>query len=158
MTNLTDPFTKDELLQSLERINQQVAKYFESIAAQKFLARSTDMWSPAEDLVHLIKSASPVGKVMKTPKLLSKISAEAPRQTSRRYSEIRENYLRQLAQGAQAGGSFLPSPCCFCRRLRRRRRGPRNRCVSSARSRRAAASTSRRGRSHRSSPNPSASR
>jgi hypothetical protein len=62
MLDLKDPFMKIELLQSLESVNQEVAGYFASIPRRAFFDHPSEAWSPAENLVHLLKSVSPVGK------------------------------------------------------------------------------------------------
>src|SRR5688572_4473559 len=71
MDILPDPYSKTELIDALKQVNQKVTDSFGSIPAERFFQANAENWSPAENLVHLIKSVSPVGKAMKLPEMLS---------------------------------------------------------------------------------------
>jgi len=108
MDIINDPYTKSDLLSTLLRANQEVNASFSRIPADQFFTQSAEGWSPGENLVHLIKSVSPVGKAMKLPRLaLTGMfgTAESP---SVRYPELRQRYVDALAAGGQATGQYVP--------------------------------------------------
>ncbi len=109
MIEIDDPFTKPELLASFGSVHSAVANYFASIPAGKFFNHPPAVWSPAENLVHLIKSVSPVATAMKLPKLLLFILFGAPPKSSGRFAQIKEEYRQELAKGARATGRYIPS-------------------------------------------------
>lgn len=106
MTRLSDPYTQSDLLAEFDSVNRDVAESFSRIPAAQFFVPSAEGWSPAENLVHLLKSVGPVGKAMKSPEVLAGFGT--PTSPSRRYAEIRADYRQRLDEGAQAFGPFLP--------------------------------------------------
>ena len=102
------PFTKIELLPRLEETNREVTDYFASIPASAFFEHPPEVWSPAENVVHLIKSVSPVAKAMKLPKILLAVLFGPSRAASRRFDQIKEDYRRVLAGGMRAPRQFVP--------------------------------------------------
>jgi hypothetical protein len=104
MTNTNSPYTRDELLASLAWANQEIAASFGRIPAQRFFAVS-DGWSPAETLVHVIKSNSPVGKAMKLPSLLTKLEVGTSQLLP---NDMKSESLSTNRQGAQAMGGSSP--------------------------------------------------
>ncbi|MEW5988159.1 MAG: hypothetical protein AB1791_16140 [Chloroflexota bacterium] len=52
---MNNPYTKDELREALAGANQGVADYFTTLPAAAFFAHPTQVWSPAENLLHLGK-------------------------------------------------------------------------------------------------------
>jgi uncharacterized damage-inducible protein DinB len=109
MITIVDPFTQAELSTALKQVFREVADFFAQIPARQFFEHSSEAWSPAENLVHLSKSVSPVAKAMKFPKLLSAVVFGTSNGSSRRLAQIKEAYLLELAHGAQATGRFVPT-------------------------------------------------
>lgn len=109
MIEIEDPFTKPELLKSFGSVHNAASDYFASIPAGIFFAHPPAVWSPAENLVHLIKSVSPVAKAMKLPKPLLLILFGTSKKPSRRFTQIKEEYRRELAKGARATGRYIPA-------------------------------------------------
>jgi len=103
-----DPFAKDKLSASLREAGREVEDYFASISLDIFFKRCLDKWSPAENLLHLIKSVSPVAKAMKMPKWILRILFGRPKAASRQYDQIKEIYQRALADGLKAPERFVP--------------------------------------------------
>jgi len=109
MIKLKDPFSKDEVLQSLAGVNREVADYFAAIPANAFFTPFPAAWSPAENLVHLIKSVSPVAKALKLPKLLLRVLFGVSKKSSRRFHQLKNDYRRVLAKGGRATGRYIPT-------------------------------------------------
>jgi hypothetical protein len=108
MLEIEDPFTKPELLASFGRVHRAVSDYFASVPAEEFFNHPPAVWSPAENLAHLIKSVSPVATAMKLPKLFLFILFGTPKKSSRRFTQIKEEYRRELVKGARATGRYIP--------------------------------------------------
>ncbi len=108
MIIISDPYTKAELVQSLESANREVADYFASIAAEAFFTRFGEAWSPAENLVHLIKSVSAVAKGMKLPKIFLLALFGTSKKSSRRFAQLTKDYRDKLAKGGRATGRYIP--------------------------------------------------
>ena len=109
MIELKDPFTKAELLESLAAVHQEVAPYFSAIALENFFHGPAGKWSPAENLLHLIKSVQPVTVAMKMPRWQLRLLFGKPQTASRRLAQIKATYQRALANGGKASGRFIPS-------------------------------------------------
>jgi len=106
---INDPFSKTELLQALASVNSEVADYFAAIPADKFFLSLAEAWSPAENVVHLIKSVSPVAKALKLPKLFLRGLFGVSKKPSRRFPQIKESYQRVLANGPKPRGRLFQS-------------------------------------------------
>jgi hypothetical protein len=109
MIERKDTFFQTELIASFEKVNQEVATYFLSVPLDSFLKSPSGKWSPAENLLHLIKSVQPVTMAMKLPRWLLRLLFGKPRSASRRFDQIKETYQRTLANGAKASGRYIPS-------------------------------------------------
>ena len=66
-----------------------------------------DVWSPAENLLHLLRSVGAVASAMRYPKLVLRALFGRAR-ASRRYAEVVELYQARLDRGAKAMGRYLP--------------------------------------------------
>lgn len=109
MLELNNTFTKADLMSSFEKVHHEVATYFLSLPLDSFFKSPANKWSPAENLLHLIKSVKPVAMALRMPRLLLTILFGNPQNTSRRFEQIKETYQRTLANGGKASGRFIPS-------------------------------------------------
>ncbi len=103
--NLTD---KNALLESLADANRRVAEWFSALPADEFFSRHADVWSPSDNLDHLIKAVKPVTLALKMPAFSLHTMFGKPEEPSRSYEEICERYRNEIAKGAQASGRYLP--------------------------------------------------
>ncbi len=110
MYAVDDPYSREDLLQAFERVNQEVAAYFASLSPEDFVRRPPHAWSAADNLRHLIRSVRPVAQALRVPRLLLRLLFGASKRPSRRYAEIRDAYRAALAKGARATGRYVPPP------------------------------------------------
>lgn len=109
MHELNNTFTKAELISSFGKVHHEVASYFLSIPLESFFKAPAEKWSPAENLLHLIKSVKPVAMALNKPRLLLRLLFGKPQTVSRRFERIKETYQRKLAEGGKAPGRFVPA-------------------------------------------------
>ena len=109
MTQLGSPFTKQEITTAFGMEVTAVHNFFAAIDEDHFFAAPDGVWSPADNLVHLIKSCSPVIMALNLPKTILRIRFGWVNQASRTLAQVQDTYVNDaLANGGQAGGSFLP--------------------------------------------------
>jgi len=101
--------TKDSLIQSFDEMKRQVVQTFDSIPESDFIKRSESGWTAFQNLDHLNRSVVPVIKAMKVPRFVLQMRFGKSQKPSRSYTEVKETYLATLAQGAKAGGAYLPA-------------------------------------------------
>ena len=108
MSNTRDPHSRDELIAALESVHREAAELFATFAPDDFFRRpEPEVWSPGENVIHLVKSVKAVADAMKLPKLsLRALFGTAAGSGS--YVEVRDRYLKALADGAVASGRFVP--------------------------------------------------
>lgn len=109
MTQLGAPFTKQEIVTAFVVENTAVHTFFANIEDGSFFAAPEGVWSPAENIVHLIQSVSPVIMALNLPKTALRLRFGKAKQASRPLAQVRDSYVNiALAGGGQAGGAFLP--------------------------------------------------
>ncbi len=108
MINLENVFSQEELQRAIAEVNREVGGYFAVMPAGIFFTRFEEAWSPAENLVHLIKSVSAVAQALRLPKLFVRLLFGASLKSSRRFEQLKEDYRRVLAQGGKASGRYVP--------------------------------------------------
>ena len=109
MSLLGSPFTQPEIRQALTVETDAVHTFFENIDEDLFFVAPPDVWSPAENLVHLIQAVSPVVQALNLPKMALKLRFGKAKHESRTLAAVRHTYVNEaLAGGGVAGGSFLP--------------------------------------------------
>ncbi|WP_420629742.1 DinB family protein [Candidatus Leptofilum sp.] len=109
MISLGQPFSKLEIVEAWVVEVTAVHNHFAAIEPHTFFASPPGVWSPAENLVHLIKSCAPVVMVLNIPKTFLRIRFGWAKHDSRPLAQVRYTYLNDaLANGGQAGGPFVP--------------------------------------------------
>lgn len=109
MLDLGEPQSREELAEALDKVHAEVSECFSGLGEDVFFRRPEEgVWSPAENLLHLVKSTKAVASALGYPKLVLAVlfgSAKA----SRSFLGVRDLYLGRLAQGGRAGGPYIPS-------------------------------------------------
>ncbi len=98
-----DPFTKQEIAETMSLQAKELAAYYEAIPDNVFFSKPAKGWSPAGNIRHLDKAAFALLAGLYTPKPMLRLLFGKCRRGVRRLSEIRDSYLRRLSQGAGAG-------------------------------------------------------
>lgn len=109
MIKLGTPFSKEEIIAGLKAENSAVHSYFSAIPESKFFEAPPNVWSPADNLVHLIKSISPVVTALKLPKMALRMRFGKAKHASRSLAEVRKAYMAFVDAGqAIAPSNFAP--------------------------------------------------
>ena len=109
MTKLGEPFTQEEILKAMGEEITAVYDFFRGIAEDKFYDAPAEVWSAADNLVHLIKSCKPVAQGLNAPKLALRMRFGMAEHASKTFAALRAQYVDvALAGGAEAGGPYLP--------------------------------------------------
>jgi uncharacterized damage-inducible protein DinB len=98
-----------ELITALKDSNGRVLNWFAEITAEAFFTRHRDVWSPSDNVDHLIKSHKPIAKALKLPKFTLQAMFGKLEKPSRSYEEICTIYRDEIAKGTQASGRYLPN-------------------------------------------------
>ncbi|HYF61539.1 MAG TPA: DinB family protein [Herpetosiphonaceae bacterium] len=109
MISLGQPYGKSEIIEAWSDEYLEVGRFFAAIEGDAFFAAPAGVWSPAENLVHLIRSAKPVALALRIPKPLLMLRFGRMHRPSRSFAAMRSDYVDvALAGGAVASGSFVP--------------------------------------------------
>lgn len=108
MIEIKNPYRIEALVQALEDTHLGIKEYFASLAADDFFRSQSGKWSPAQNLVHLIKSLKAVSVGLKMPKIVLRLKFGRTARVSRLYPQIRQTYLGRLAEGAESPQQFRP--------------------------------------------------
>ena len=99
---------KTELITALKDSNQRAEQWFLKIPANEFFTRHGDVWSPSDNVDHLIKAVKPITLALKLPKITLQAMFGKPEKSSITYEELCQIYREAIANGAQASGRYLP--------------------------------------------------
>jgi hypothetical protein len=103
------PSSQSEILSALSEVSNEVENQFNSIPADVFFVNQPPAWSPAEKLLHLIKSVAAVSKGLKLPRTAISLMFGKSDGPGKSFIELREVYLDQIKKGARASEKFVPS-------------------------------------------------
>jgi hypothetical protein len=106
---MTEIKSKTELITALKDSHQRITTWFIEIPVENFFARHGEVWSPSDNVDHLIKSHKPISKALRLPKFTLKAMFGTPEKSSMSYKKLCQIYRDELAKGAQASGRYLPN-------------------------------------------------
>lgn len=106
---MTEITTKNELITALKDPQRRVTTWFMDISTEDLFTRHGEVWSPSDNLDHLIKSHKPISKALKLPKFTLQALFGKPKKPSMTYEKLCQIYRNELAKGAQAAGRYLPT-------------------------------------------------
>lgn len=108
MLDHVNPFSKFEVMESLRSANHRVTTYFSGLSSQQFFDHPPEVWSPAENLQHLIQSVTPIAQALGVPSEALHKRFGISERPSRPYGEIVKNYQAELAKGGVASEQYIP--------------------------------------------------
>lgn len=108
MFEIDPPTDKASIVAALERLDGEIADFFEALSVEELMAPQGEAWSPCGHLVHLNKSVSAVTGALRLPRLLLALRFGRLREGSADFEGVRRRYLEALDRGVQAG-RFGPS-------------------------------------------------
>ena len=109
MTDLGEPFTKEEIQEAFAAEFPAVHSFFASVPEEDFFEAPEGVWSPADNLVHLIKSCKPVAQGLNAPKIALRMRFGTAKHASKTLAQVRDEYVNvALAGGGEASGPYLP--------------------------------------------------
>ena len=106
MTTL-DPYTHAEIVSALQALAGEGLGFWDGIESDRFVARFGEAWSPAENVLHLIKATTPVTQALNLPGPTLIVMFGSGRGASESYEGLRDRYLALLKGGVDAG-KFAP--------------------------------------------------
>ncbi|MGB1251534.1 MAG: DinB family protein [Candidatus Promineifilaceae bacterium] len=103
-------YTRDEILVALSAEYVAVHDFFASISTEAFFAAPDQVWSPAENLIHLRQSNDPIALLLSAPRTVLRLRFGKAKQPSTSFRTVRTNYTDvALANGGVAPGGYIPS-------------------------------------------------
>jgi len=99
---------KPELLIALQDSNQRAENWFLAIPSHDSFTRHGEVWSPSDNVDHLIKAVKPISKALRLPKITLQAMFGKPEKTSMTYQELCKIYRDEISKGAKASGRYLP--------------------------------------------------
>lgn len=105
---MTEINSKMDIISALKDSEQRALNWFADIPDHEFFTRQGEVWSASDNVDHIIRAIKPLIKALKLPKVALQTMFGRPGNLSRTYDEICTIYRGEIANGAQASGTFLP--------------------------------------------------
>ncbi len=102
MSTGSAPYNRQSLLQTLRRAHAEVKETLARLTLDDFYMRRNGKWSPAETLIHLIKSEEELSRFLRRPRILIRLQYGKNEQPSRQYHQLRTQYQEKLKKGFRA--------------------------------------------------------
>ncbi len=100
-------FSLAELIESHAALHLDLADDLRGLDPEIFFSPQGEFWSPAQHVDHLIRSVRPMARALRMPYFLLNLLFARDR-PKRSLQTIVDSYLGKLADGAGAGGPYLP--------------------------------------------------
>jgi uncharacterized damage-inducible protein DinB len=107
--SLPTTLTIEEILQESEKSFHRFTTFCQAVPADLFFIEpSSDKWSIAQNLQHLVISTKTTTAAYALPKFLVRLIGGKPNRPSRTYPALVEKYQQKLAAGGKAQGRYIP--------------------------------------------------
>ena len=93
MVQLGAPFSLDEIRDGFAQEYPAVYEFFAAISPEQFFAAPPEVWSPADNLAHLIKSCQPLLQGLKLPRLALRMRFGLAKAPSGSLAALRDRYV-----------------------------------------------------------------
>jgi uncharacterized damage-inducible protein DinB len=107
------PHTKTELIDEIRQVQSALDETVDSITTEQFDSGTSDSWSAASYLKHLILSIKPFAKALALPKDQMLSMFGSPDHASRNYDELVAAYNQRLADGIRAEDFNAVTPVAY---------------------------------------------
>lgn len=99
---------QSEIIQELKTSHSIFIDYINSLSESEFENALPEKWTAGQQLVHMVKSVSPLVKAFKMPNLVLKSLFGTSKEGSRTFQEVVDKYLAVIEAGAKAPNDFVP--------------------------------------------------
>lgn len=99
--------TKKDLIGACAQLRAEGLEFWRRIEADRFWSRQNVVWSPADNVRHLILSTVPVARALRVHRLILRTLFGVAETPSRNWNSLCSTYLEGLARGGTAG-SYAP--------------------------------------------------
>ena len=100
---------KEQIAELLRNNHARFIRQIQELSDEDLLFTPEGKWTAAQQLDHIVKSASPVNMAMGLPKFILKWKFGLTNRPSKTYEELVEKYNRKLQEGGRASGRFVPA-------------------------------------------------
>ncbi len=108
MLTLSSPYTKSEIQAALQQESAAVHTFFADIDADRFFVGPKDIWTPADNLIHLIMSVSSIVTALTVPRTVLRMRFGKAKHESRDIHTVITVYQAFLAAGGVAPAQYEP--------------------------------------------------
>lgn len=99
---------KEQITDLLQTYHGHFIDQLRELSDADFVFAPEGKWSAAQQLDHIIKSASPVNMAMGLPKFILKWKFGIANRPSKTYEQLVEKYKLKLQEGGKASARFVP--------------------------------------------------
>lgn len=103
------PFTQPEIIDALRKLSTEGQTFWSAIPPEVFVDQPEKSWSPAQNVLHLIRAVKPVAKALNMPRWLLRLLFGKATAPSRHGGPLKQEYLEQLKTRG-ATGKYAPAP------------------------------------------------
>ena len=99
---MSDPQTQHDIVEQIASIQEAVTRDIANMSDAQFCSGTTEAWSAADYLKHLLLSVKPVAKAMGFPAEVLEKQFDLSGRASRTYAEVVKAYQKRLDEGIRA--------------------------------------------------------
>jgi hypothetical protein len=103
--NPMNPYTKPEILETMQTHTAQFTAYLENLSPEQFFAGTPEKWGAALQTQHLSQTLGMIAKALTVPDRLP----PAPEAKARTFDQIKAAYNQALGGGVTLSGNMLPT-------------------------------------------------
>ncbi|WP_276501755.1 DinB family protein [Terrimonas pollutisoli] len=100
--------SKEEIIKDLRSCSDEFISFCASIHDDSFFHQPSTKWSIAQNVKHLVISATTTRLAFILPKFIVRLYTGRPNRSSRSYDELVNKYKLKLQQGGKASGIYIP--------------------------------------------------
>jgi uncharacterized damage-inducible protein DinB len=102
--------SREDILRESAGVFTELASFCSAIPEELFFRQPAEKWSIAQNVNHLVTSATMTRLAYRLPKFFVRVYTGKPNRPSRSYDELVAKYKLKLEQGGRASGRFIAKP------------------------------------------------